>query len=471
MKLKATLTLVAASLFLAACDQSGSAAKETAKAETAKPSGNNTFVYCTAKAPLGFSPALVMEGTSYNASSQQVYNRLVEFKKGSTDLEPALAESWEISDDGLTYTFHLRKGVKFHTTKEFTPTRDFNADDVVFSFQRQLDPNHSYHNVSKGTYPYFKAMKFPDLLKSVEKVDDNTVRITLNKKDATFLASLGMDFISIYSAEYADAMLKAGKPETIDNKPVGTGPFIFVDYKTDQAAQYVANETYWKGRTPLDRLAISIVPDATTRYAKLQAGSCDLILFPNDEIQDYPYDPEKAKQLLAEAGYPNGFETDFWIQPVVRASNPNPKRMAELVMADWAKVGVKANPVTFEWADYQKRAKAGELTAGIFGWSGDNGDPDNFLSPLLASANAGNSNFARFKNAEFDALLDKAIGLTNKDERAALYKKAQVIFHEQAPWIPVAHSVGFAPLSPRVKGYVQSPFGYDAFYGVSVDGK
>ena len=75
------------------------------------------------------------------------------------------------------------------------------------------------------------------------------------------------------------------------------------------------------------------------------------------------------------------------------------------------------------------------------------------------------------KNAEFDALLDKAIGLTNKDERAALYKQAQVIFHEQAPWIPVAHSVGFAPLSPRVKGYVQSPFGYDAFYGVSVDGK
>ena len=202
-------------------------------------------------------------------------------KKGSTDIEPALAESWEISDDGLSYTFHLRKGVKFHTTKEFTPTRDFNADDVVFSFQRQLDPNHPYHNVSKGTYPYFKAMKFPELLKSVEKVDDNTIRITLNKTDATFLASLGMDFISIYSAEYADSMLKAGKPETLDSRPVGTGPLFFVDYKTDQAIQYVAHENYWKGRTPLDRLVISIVPDATTRYAKLQAGTCDLILFPN----------------------------------------------------------------------------------------------------------------------------------------------------------------------------------------------
>ena len=156
MTLKATLTL-AATLFLAACDQSGSANKAAAPADN-KTASNNTFVYCTAKAPLGFSPALVMEGTSYNASSQQVYKRLVEFKKGSTEIEPALAESWEIGNDGLTYTFHLRKGVKFHSTKEFTPTRDFNADDVLFSFQRQLDPNHPYHNVSKGTYPYFNAM-------------------------------------------------------------------------------------------------------------------------------------------------------------------------------------------------------------------------------------------------------------------------------------------------------------------------
>ena len=99
----------------------------------------------------------------------QVHNKciiaLVEFKKGSTDLEPALAESWEISDDGLTYTFHLRKGVKFHTTKEFTPTRDFNADDVVFSFQRQLDPNHPYHNVSKGTLSVFQSNEIPRFIK------------------------------------------------------------------------------------------------------------------------------------------------------------------------------------------------------------------------------------------------------------------------------------------------------------------
>ncbi|MDU8925025.1 ABC transporter substrate-binding protein [Pasteurellaceae bacterium LIM206] len=505
-----------------------------------------TFVNCTSRSPTGFSPVLVMDGVSYNASSQQVYNRLVEFKRGSVELEPGLAESWEISDDGLTYIFHLRKGVKFHSSKIFTPSRDFNADDVVFSFRRQLDPNHPYHKVSSGTYPYFNSMKFPELLKAVEKVDDNTVRIRLNRKDATFLASLGMDFMSIYSAEYADKMMQAGKPETIDKEPIGTGPFVFAGYQVDKAVRFLANKDYWKGKAPIDRLVFSITPDATTRYTKLQQGACDLMDFPNtadlarmktdpkiqlqsqeglnvayiafntekvpfdnvkvrqalnyavdkktiieavyqgagiaaknplpptiwgynDQIQDYPYDPEKAKALLAEAGYPNGFETELWVQPVVRNSNPNPRRMSELVQNDWQKIGVKAKLVSFEWGDYIKRAKTGELTAGTFGWSGDNGDPDNFLSPLLASVNAGNTNFARWKNADFDALLNKAIGLTDQNQRAELYKQAQVIVKEQAPWIPIAHSITYAPLSLRVKDYKQSPFGYTAFYGVRVE--
>lgn len=505
-----------------------------------------TFINCTSRSPSGFSPALVMDGISYNASSQQVYNRLVEFKRGSTDLEPGLAESWTIGDDGLTYTFRLRKGVKFHANKEFTPSREFNADDVIFSFQRQLDPNHPYHKVSNGTYPYFKAMKFSSLLKAVEKLDEHTVRITLNKQDATFLASLGMDFISVYSAEYADKMMAAGKPETIDNQPIGTGPFVFAGYQTDQAVRFLANKDYWKGKAPIDRLIFSITPDATARYAKLQTGACDMMDFPNaadlermkkdpkvqllsqeglnvayiafntekapfdnlkvrqalnyatdkntilnvvyqgagiaaknplpptiwgynDAVQDYPYDLAKAKQLLSEAGYPNGFETELWVQPVVRNSNPNPRRMAEILQSDWEKIGVKAKLVSYEWGDYIKRTKEGQFTAGTYGWSGDNGDPDNFLSPLLASENAGNSNYARWKNAEYDALLAKAIGLKDQQERAELYKQAQVIVKEQAPWITVAHSVTFTPLSLRVRDYKLSPFGYSAFYGVKVE--
>ncbi len=539
-KLTAVAAGLVAAFALTACDD-----KNTENKTAAKPAVEKTFVNCVSRSPQYFSPALAMDGISYNASSQQVYNRLVEFKRGSTEVEPALAESWDISEDGLTYTFHLRKGVKFHSNKEFTPTRDLNADDVVFSFNRQLDPNHPYHNVSKATYPYFKAMKFPALLKSVEKVDENTVKFTLNKKDATFLSSLGMDFTSIYSAEYADAMLKAGKPETIDSTPIGTGPFAFTGYVLDQASRYVAHKDYWNGKADFDRLIFEIVPDATTRYAKLQAGQCDLIDFPNatdiekmktdpkvnllsnpglniayvafntekapfdnvkvrqalnlavdkkaiidivyqgagvaaknplpptiwgynNSLPDSEYNIEKAKQLLAEAGYPNGFETELWVQPVVRASNPNPRRMSEIIQADWAKIGVKAKLVTYEWGDYIKRTKAGELTAGTYGWSGDNGDPDNFLSPLFGSSNIGNSNYARFNNPELDALLDKAIGLSDKTERTKLYEQAQVLLREQAPWINVAHSINFAPTSKRVQDYKQSPFGYTYLYGTKL---
>ena len=523
---------------LAACNEEkteNASAKNTEK----------TFVNCVSRSPQFFSPALAMDGISYNASSQQVYNRLVEFTRGSTEIEPALAERWDISEDGLTYTFHLRKGVKFHSNKEFTPSREFNADDVVFSFNRQLDPNHPYHNVSKATYPYFKAMKFPALLKSVEKVDDQTVKFTLNKRDATFLSSLGMDFTSIYSAEYADAMLKAGKPETVDTTPIGTGPFAFTGYVLDQASRYVAHKEYWKGKADFDRLIFEIVPDATTRYAKLQAGQCDLMDFPNaTDIEKMKKDPkiqllsnpglniayiafnnekapfdnvkvrqalnlavdkkaiidvvyqgagvaansplpptiwgynanlppseyniEKAKQLLAEAGYPNGFETELWVQPVVRASNPNPRRMSEIIQADWEKIGVKAKLVTYEWGDYLKRAKAGELTVGTFGWSGDNGDPDNFLSPLFGASNIGNSNYARFNSPELEAMLEKALGLTDKNERAKIYEQAQVLLREQAPWIDVAHSINFAPVSKRVQDYKQSPFGYTYLYGTKL---
>ena len=130
----------------------------------------------------------------------------MEFERGTTKIGPALAESWQTSDDGLVYTFNLRKGAKFHTTKGFTPTRDFNADDVVFSFARQWDKAHPYHKVSGGTYEYFNAMDMAALIKAVEKVDNQTVRFVLNKPEAPFIANMGMDFASIHSAEYADAM-------------------------------------------------------------------------------------------------------------------------------------------------------------------------------------------------------------------------------------------------------------------------
>ncbi len=140
-----------------------------------------TLVFCSEGSPEGFDPALYTAGTTFDVTSRQVYNKLVEFERGTTTLEPGLAESWKISDDGLEYTFNLRKGVKFHTVEGFTPTRDFNADDVVFSFMRQKDKDHPWHQYTAGaSWEYFNSMSMPDLFKEVVKVDDYTVKIVLD---------------------------------------------------------------------------------------------------------------------------------------------------------------------------------------------------------------------------------------------------------------------------------------------------
>ncbi|MCH7929526.1 MAG: ABC transporter substrate-binding protein [Proteobacteria bacterium] len=504
-----------------------------------------TLVYCSEGSPEGFNPSLYTSGTTFDASSRQIYNRLVEFERGTTNIVPALAESWEVSDDGLVYTFHLRKGVKFHTTKGFTPTRDFNADDVLYSFNRQLQKDHPYYNVSGGAYEYFNGMDMPNLLKSVTKTDDYTVRFTLNVPEAPMISNLGMDFASILSAEYADRMLAAGNAEKVDLDPVGTGPFQLVAYQKDAFIRYKAHPDYWAGKAAIDKLVFAITPDPAVRYAKLKAGECQVMTYPNpadldamakdpdinllrqeglnvgylafntekkpfddrrvrqalnyainkqaiidaiylgagkaaknpipptiwsynDDVKDYPYDPEKAKALLAEAGLAGGFETDIWAMPVQRPYNPNARRMAEMMQADFAKVGVKAKIVTFEWGEYLKRSKAGEHEMILLGWTGDNGDPDNFMYVLLGCAAATGTNRARWCYKPFDDLLVQAKQSSDIAKRTALYKKAQLIFKEEAPWFTIAHSVVFKPVRKEVVDFLIDPFGGMMFYGVDL---
>ncbi|MBV8653268.1 MAG: ABC transporter substrate-binding protein, partial [Alphaproteobacteria bacterium] len=197
-----------------------------------------TLVYCSEGSPENFYPAINTTGTSFDASSRPIYNRLLEFERGSTKLVPGLAESYDVSPDGLTVTFHLRKGVKFQTTKWFTPTRDFNADDVIFSFARQSDKSNPWFKVTSDNHSYYSDMGFDTLLKSVEKVDDNTVRFHLAQPEAPFLADMAMDFASIISKEYADKLEKAGTLEKFDQEPVGTGPFYLVQYQKDAIIRY-----------------------------------------------------------------------------------------------------------------------------------------------------------------------------------------------------------------------------------------
>ncbi len=504
-----------------------------------------TLVYCSEGSPEGFNPSLYTAGTTFDASSRPMFNRLVEFERGTTKIVPALAESWEVSSDGLEYTFNLRKGVKFHTTKDFTPSRDFNADDVLYSFNRQLKADHPHHKLSGGSYEYFNGMGMPDLLKDIQKVDDHTVKFVLTKPEAPFIANLGMDFASILSAEYAEKMTDAGTPDNVDLNPVGTGPFQLVAYQKDAVIRYKAHPDYWGGKAKIDRLIYAITPDPSVRYQKLKAGECHVMPYPNpadleamsndpelklleqeglnvgylafntekapftdkrvrqalnmavdksaiidvvfqgagkaaknpipptiwsynEATEDYPYDPEKAKALLAEAGVKN-LKTNIWAMPVQRPYNPNAKRMAELIQADWAKIGVEAEIVSFEWGEYLKRSKQGEHQTVLLGWTGDNGDPDNFLYVLLGCDAASGANRARWCHKPFDDLLRQAKQISDVEERTKLYEQAQTIFKEEAPWITIAHSVVFMPVRKEVQDYKIDPFGGHVFYGVDLN--
>jgi dipeptide transport system substrate-binding protein len=385
------------------------------------------------------------------------------------------------------------------------------------------------------------------LLKSIDKVDDLTVKFTLTEPNAPFLANLAMDFAAILSKEYMDAMMKAGTPEQVDQVPVGTGPFILVDYQKDAVIRYKANPDYFRGKQKIDNLVFAITPDATARMAKLQANECQIAPYPspadieklkadpnlqvleqeglnvgyvsmnvtkkpfddvrvrqamnmaidkdaiikavfqgagtpavnpipptiwsyNKDIKPYPYDPAKAKALLAEAGYDKGFTTDLWYMPVQRPYNPDAKKIAELIQADLAKLGITAELKSYEWGEYRKRLQAGEHQMGQLGWTGDNGDPDNFMGVLLScqSAREGGQNLSKWCNKDFSALIDEAKKTSDVAKRTELYEKAQVIFHDDAPWIPIAHSVVYMPMSKKVIGFKVHPLGTHIFEGVDI---
>jgi len=505
----------------------------------------NTLVYCSEGSPEGFDPALYTAGTTFDASSRNVYNRLVEFERGTTNVGAALAESYEVSDDGLAYTFKLRSGVKFHTTEYFTPTRELNADDVIFSFERQRLEDHPYNQVSGGTWEYFAGMSMPDLISSVEKVDDMTVKFVLNRPEAPMIANLGMDFASIMSKEYADAMLEAGTPEMLNQQPIGTGPFKFQAYQKDAVIRYLSHEGYWAGASELDSLVFAITPDASVRYQKLKAGECHVMPYPNpadleamqsdadvnlleqeglnvgylayntkvapfdnvnvrkalnmaidkqaildavfqgsgsaaknpipptiwsynEAIVDDPYDPVKAKEMLAAEGVED-LDMKIWAMPVQRPYNPNARRMAEVMQEDFAKVGVNVEIVSYEWAEYLDLSKAEDRDGAVLlGWTGDNGDPDNFLAVLLGCDGVGGSNRAQWCHQPFEDLIQKAKTVTDPAMRTSIYEEAQVVFKEQAPWATIAHSVVYKPVRPEVQDFRIDPFGGHSFYGVTL---
>ncbi len=501
-----------------------------------------TFVYCSEASPSTFNPQLGTDGPTFNASSRMIYNRLVDFKPGTTEVVPSLAEKWKVSKDGKRYTFTLRTDVQFQSRGEFKPARNLNSEDVVFTFSRMLDPKHPFHKVNGGIYEYFTSMGLDQLIKSVKAIDAKTVEFELNRPESPFIANMGMDFASILSAEYANFLKGKGTPELLDLEPIGSGPFLWKSYAKDNQIRYEAHTNYFEGRAKLDKVVFAITPDASVRFQRLKAGECQFVAEPspqdlkvmkdlksvqvasspglnvgylamnvtkapldkkdvrlaiyhalnraayidaiylgqaqvakgplpptmwgyNGSIADYAYDPTKAKELLKKAGYANGFDLELWTLPVSRPYNPSGKKMGELMQADLAKVGIRLKLVTYDWPTYLAKAREGQHQMLQIGWTGDNGDPDNFLNVLLGcEAVAGGSNYSRWCFKPFDSLVQKARVETNQAKRTKLYLQAQEIFHQEVPWVPLAHAVVFKAMAPQVAGYKLSPLGTEQFY-------
>jgi len=499
------------------------------------------FIYCSEASPTAFNPQVTTDGTSNNAAAHTIYEKLVTFNYGSTEVIPALATQWQISKDQKTYTFELRKNVPFHRTSYFKPTRFFNADDVIFSFNRMRKKNHPYHLISGGNYEYFSGMDMANLIADIEKIDDYKISIHLNKPESPFLANLAMSFMSITSKEYGDFLQKKETPENIDTQPIGTGPFQYHKYIKDTVIRYKRFEDYWGQKPAIKNLIFAITPDASVRFQKLKAKECHLIIEPlpydleamgkdphitlkeksglnigylafntqkkpfnnqlvrkaialtlnrpsyikaiylgnaivaknpmppsiwsyNDDIEPYTQDIEQAKNLLKKAGYPNGFKTQLWTLPVTRPYNPNGKKMGEMMQADLAKIGVQVDLISYDWPTYLKKSRDGEHSMIQLGWTGDNGDPDNFLHTLLGcSAVESGSNASKWCHPQFDSLIVQAKSTSDQKQRTQLYKKAQEIFHEELPWVPIAHSKIFRAMSPQVSGYKIDPLGGDIF--------
>lgn len=495
------------------------------------------LIYCSEGNPESFNPQLVTSGTTVDATSAQLYDRLLDYDPERQEFLPGLAKTWHALDQGTRYRFELRPNVGFHQTNWFTPTRNFNAKDVIFSFERWLDPTHPYHAIGGGRYPFFSSSGLRSLISKIEQVDDYTVDIHLRRADSSFLANLATDFAIILSAEYGAQLLQQQQPEQIDRQPVGTGPFIFEEFRKDAVVRYRRNQDYWRQAAAIEQLVFSITPNANKRMLKLLTGECDVIPYPLvDELQQladtseikvtsainpsvafwafnterppfnqplvrralahainrsaiidaiyqgnartatgmlpetswayaaqesgYVYDPELAQELLQQAGFPQGFSMDIWAMPVQRAYNPNAQRMAELIQADLARIGVQANIVSYEWNVFRQRLAQGEHDSVLIGWVADNADPDNFFRPVLScAAKQSGNNRARWCDPTFDQLLLRAISEDKRSQRTELYRQIEQYVFTQAPLIPIANSLRFQAQRTDVEGLTPPSYG------------
>ncbi|MEH0876154.1 ABC transporter substrate-binding protein SapA [Pectobacterium cacticida] len=238
------------------------------------------FVYCVNDVLNTFNPQMARSGVTIDTLAAQLYDRLLDVDPYTYRLMPELAQRWEVLDNGATYRFSLRRDVPFQHTAWFAPTRNMNADDVIFSFQRMLDEKHPYHDVNGGDYPYFDSLQFASAVQSIRKLGEYSIEIRLHRPDASFLWHLATHYAPILSAEYAQRLAKEGKKELLDREPVGTGPYMVNEYRSGQYIRLTRNAAYWRGVPRMRQVVVDLGAGGTGRLSKLLTGECDVLAYP-----------------------------------------------------------------------------------------------------------------------------------------------------------------------------------------------
>jgi peptide/nickel transport system substrate-binding protein len=450
---------------------------------------------------------------------KRMFEGLTAQELGTYKIVPGLAQSWDISKDGLTYAFHLRPNVKFHDGTPLT------AEAVKFCFDRQMNDQGPFY--ATGTYPYVKG--FLGNVAGVEVVNPSTVQIRLKSPLTPFLQYLAHHSLYIYSPE---ALKKWGKD--VVKHPVGTGPFKLETWEPGVRVVLTRNDQHWGG-VPKIRQAIYVpIIEAQARLSAIKTGEIDMTMdVPPDSLQDlrkdpdvvvaeanssavwyvalntrhpalkdkrvrqalnyavqkdaiirdilkgtaivattplspvygpyhedktvrYPYDPEKAKALLKEAGYASGFDVTFFV-PESGSGMQSPVEMGTVIQANLAAVGVRAKIQTMEWGAYLKKYLDSPDMAEM-SWNPSIGDPDHMMYMLLSSDRFPPAfNAGYYQNPRVDELLRKGRTTIDDRERVPLYKEAQRLVMEDAPWIFVDHGKQVIVYRKRVQGFKLHP--------------
>ena len=505
-------------------------------AMAAKPGG--TLVFGRGGDSVGLDPAYETDGNSFMICDN-IFEALVAYADESTQLEPGLAESWKISSDGKTYTFTLRKGVKFH---DGTP---FNADAVVFSIGRMMK-NRDVKFFGKGwdipaqerPPEYWVSMEMDDTIGSIQATGEYTVVFNLKRVEAPFLANMGMDFADIISPT---AFMK--NPKEFLRNPVGTGPFKFVNWVKDDRIVLEKFADYWdkKGGPYIDKLIFRSIPENSVRFLELKAGNIHICQFPNpadielakkdksiklisqpgmnigylsfnhtkepwksnvnlrravahainrkaivdniyqgmgqvaknpipptmwgynQAVPGFEYSVDKAKAELAKAGFPEGKglpEITLWSMPVPRPYNPEGLKVGVAMVSDLAKVGIKARIVSYDWGTYLKKQREQPDDMDLFqlGWTGDNGDPDNFLAVLFDGL-ASSSIRTQWKSEQYHKYMLQGKQTVDQAKRAKIYEDALQLIFDEVAVIPIAHSTVIWPAKQKVMDFKLHPTG------------